>query len=88
MRKGVFLKPAACVGVLKCLLMAVDFYLVCYGAPVLIERTLPLRTMQFTEHTQFLGCLVVWCCGVRARMLQMQQRKWVSEHVSKNKPLT
>lgn len=87
MRKGVFLKPAACVGVLKCLLMAVDFYLVCYGAPVLIERTLPLRTMQFTEHTQFLGCLVVWCCGVRARMLQMQQRKWVSEHVSKNKPL-
>lgn len=61
MRKGVFLKPAACVGVLKCLLMAVDFYLVCYGAPVLIERTLPLRTMQFTEHT--LSFLAAWLFG-------------------------
>lgn len=80
MRKGVFLKPAACVGVLKCLLMAVDFYLVCYGAP-------PQNNAIYRAHSQFLGCLVVWCCGVRARMLQMQQRKWVSEHVSKNKPL-
>lgn len=56
-----FSKLAACVGVLKCPLMAVDFYLVCYGAPVLIERTASLTTMQFPEHA--LSVLAAWLFG-------------------------